>query len=77
MNIKEATNRALQEESLLDAITFMAIWENDRAVKQAIRNYESEERNPDGSMYDTCFRSAFQYLLSKYEQTEIDKCCKL
>lgn len=65
MNITEALDRACQEPSLLDALTWMAVWENDRAVHQALRNKESGERAPEGGLWETCFRHSFQRLLEQ------------
>lgn len=49
---------------LLDALTHLAIWENDRAVRQALR----DERDPNtGALWDTCFRYIFKSLLAKQD----------
>lgn len=50
---------AVADLPLLEALVRIAIWENDRAVKQALRG----ERNRDGALWDTCFRHAFQGVL--------------
>lgn len=73
MNITEALDRACQEPSLLDALTWMAVWENDRAVHQALRNKESGERTPEGGLWETCFRHSFQRLLEHWTKTQAEK----
>jgi hypothetical protein len=48
--------------SLLDALVHVAIWENDRTVKQALRG----ERNPHTlQLWETCFRHAFETVLTR------------
>lgn len=73
MNIIEAVKHACQEPTLADALAWIAVWENDRAVKQAIRNKESGERNPDGSLWDTCFRRCFEEVLAQYPRASIER----
>lgn len=66
MTLKEAVARACQEPTLLDALAWIAIWETERVVQQAIRNEKSGERNPDGSQWDTCFRLAFKDVMEHW-----------
>lgn len=48
----------------IDALAKDLVWENDRAVKQALENYKNgTPSNPDtGAMWDTCFR----FILKKH-----------
>lgn len=66
MTLREAVARACQEPTLLDALAWIAIWETERVVQQAIRNEKSGERNPDGSQWDTCFKLSFQDVMSTW-----------
>lgn len=63
MKLKEAVDRAVQEPTLVEALTWAAIWENDRAVRQALRG----ERGPDGQLWDTCFKLVFQEVMDAWE----------
>lgn len=72
-NIDAAVDRALAEPTLADALVFLAIWENDRAVKQAIKNHESGERAPNGALWETYFALCFKRLLRKYPDKKQEK----
>jgi len=56
MNTKEATERACKEPTLLDALTFICIWESERVVKQARKNMT----------WETCFRVSLDSVLKTY-----------
>jgi len=58
----DETVEATKDMNLLDALVHVAIWENDRAVKQALRG----ERDVDGKLWDTCFRTALGSVLSTH-----------
>lgn len=50
--------------TLLDALVHVAIWENDRAVKQALRG----ERDPHtGALWETCFCTCFEGVLERHK----------
>lgn len=59
-NIDKAIEVAKSQQSLVAALTYLAIWENDRAVKQA-------RENPQ---WETCFGSTFQRY---FDAVEIEK----
>ncbi len=56
MNITEATNRACEENTLLDALTFICIWESERVVKQARTNEQ----------WETCFKVSLRSVMEEY-----------
>ncbi len=56
-NIDEAVARACRETTLLDALTWIAVWENNRAVKQAGEN----------DRWETCFRANFRRVMEKFQ----------
>jgi hypothetical protein len=60
MNITEATERACKESTLLDALTYICIWESERVVKQAREN----------KTWETCFRISLKSVLKSYSTTE-------
>ena len=63
MNFKEAIERACQEPTLLDAQTWICIWESERAIKQARENYGS---GTDGAGWDTCFKICLKEVTEEY-----------
>jgi hypothetical protein len=67
---EEAVKRALEEPTLAAALAWVAIWENDRAVQQALRG----DRGFDGRLWDTCFEMLFKRVLegwrAKVERVE-------
>lgn len=64
MNINEAVTRACQEPTLLDALTFICVWESERAINQARFNYGS---GSNGAGWDTCFRHCLKEVMNNYE----------
>lgn len=53
--------------TLLDALVHVAIWENDRAVRQALRG----ERDPHtGALWETCFRRCFEGVLGSRQRSD-------
>jgi hypothetical protein len=60
--IDQIIKDACKEPTLTKALSCVAIWETDRAVRQAAR----AERSPDGQLYDTCFEFLFNRVLEAY-----------
>ena len=57
MNIGEATKMACEEKTLIDALSFICVWESERIVKQAHKNLTNNTpANADGAMWETCFK---------------------
>lgn len=67
MNIYEAVTRACQEPTLVDALTWIAIWETGRIVLQA-QEFERTGVSTagHGGAYDTCFRLCFDRVLERF-----------
>jgi len=57
MNITEATKRACQEPTLLDALSFICVWESERVVKQARENEQ----------WETCFKVCLESVLDNFK----------
>jgi len=57
MNITEAVARACEEPTLLDALSWICVWESERVVKQARKN----ER------WETCFKTCLERVMEQYE----------
>jgi len=64
MNITEATKRACKEPTLLDALTWICVWESERVVKQAKKNL----RDLEGKGWDTCFRACLKEVMREYRK---------
>ena len=65
LNIDEATKKACQEPTLLDALSWICVWESERVVKQAKKNL----RDADGKMWDTCFKFCLKKVLEEYNKS--------
>jgi hypothetical protein len=63
MNIDEAVKRACEEPTLLDALSWICVWDSERAIKQALTNYGS---GTDGAGWDTCFKFCLKRVLDEY-----------
>lgn len=66
MNITEATKRACQEPTLLDALSWICVWESERVVDQATNRRGSRA---NGAGWDTCFRLCLESVLRDYDRT--------
>ena len=62
MNIDQAVEKACKEPTLLDALTWICVWECERAIKQA----KKELRDSNGKGWDTCFKVCLKNVLEKY-----------
>ena len=58
MNITEAVERACKEGTLLDALSWICVWESERVVKQAIKN--------EGKHWETCFKHSIKQVMDNY-----------
>ena len=63
MNIDQAVARACEEPTLLDALSWICVWESERAIKQARERYGS---GTDGAGWDTCFRVCLKCVMESY-----------
>jgi len=64
MNISEAVNRAIQEPTLIDALSSICIWESERIVRQVQNNYGS---GSNGAGWDTCFWICIKLVMESYK----------
>lgn len=55
MNVDEAVKKACEQKTLVDALTYIAIWECDRAVQQALHSQ---------GLYETCFEVCLSKVLT-------------
>lgn len=63
MNIDEAVSTACCEPTLLDALSWICVWESERAIRQARENRGS---GADGAGWDTCFRYCLNLVMESY-----------
>jgi len=68
MNVVEAAKKACEEPTLSEALSWIAVWENDRAVKQALENTKTGNLTGShhGGLWDTCFGVCFDKILELY-----------
>jgi len=64
MNITEAVEKACQQPTLLDALSWICVWESERVVKQA----KKELQDIDGKGWDTCFKVCLKSVMEKYNK---------
>lgn len=73
MNIDEAVKRALTEPTLAKALSWIAIWEAERAIKQAFRWKETGISTAShGGGWDTCFEYCFTRVLTEWSVRKTD-----
>ena len=69
VNIDEATKSACKEPTLLDALTWIAVWETERVVQQAKKYFETGVSTAShGGGWDTCFKVCFQRVMEAWEK---------
>lgn len=72
MNVYEAVERACEEPSLVQALSWIADWECDRAIKQARKYFETGESTAGhGGGWDTCFEFCFKGVMEAYGNNTI------
>ena len=64
-NIDQAVERACKESTLLDALTWICVWESERAIRQVRKNYGS---GTDGAGWDTCFKYSLKRVMESYPE---------
>lgn len=71
MNYKQAVDEACKQPTLIDALSWICVWESERTVRQAHAFLNGETpRNTSGRGWDTCFR----FLIAEvYEQYPIQR----
>jgi hypothetical protein len=68
MNLEEAIKKACQEATLKKALSWIAIWETERVVRQAKKYFETGVSTAShGGGWDTCFEVLFGMVLDRYK----------
>ncbi len=60
---------ACREPSLAEALSYAAIMDCERAIRQAFRNARDGRSDPNGALWDTCFLSLFKQVINVYEES--------
>jgi len=69
MNLNEAVIKACKEKTLLDALSFIAIWESERAIQQALEfNKTKVSTSSEGKCWDTCFKVCFESVIKQWQK---------
>lgn len=67
MDLESAVDRACREPTLLDAISWIALWECERVIPKAHSFLNGEtSRNADGMGWETCFKYAINEVMKAY-----------
>lgn len=61
---------ACREPSLAEALSYAAISDCERAIRQAFRNARDGRSDPNGALWDTCFLSLFKQVIKVYEESQ-------
>jgi hypothetical protein len=71
MNIDAAVIEACKQPSLIDALSWIAVWESERAIKQARVFHETgKPQGVDGAGWDTCFKICFEKVFEHWTHPE-------
>ncbi len=68
MNLAEATKKACEEETLLDALSWICVWETERVIKQYKRNVDTGQRTYQGGLWETCFKLCLKSVMKHYKE---------
>ena len=72
MNVSEAITRAIEEPTLLDALSWIAVWESERVVRQAHAFLDTGERTMgDEKGWDTMFSYLFKQVDDAWRDKEM------
>lgn len=68
LTINQAVAKACEEPTLLDAMSWICVWESERAIKQASERYGS---GVNGAGWDTCFKVCLKLVMESYVPVKI------
>lgn len=68
MKITEAVKRACEEPTLLDALTWIAVWESERAIEQAHAYKMTGVSTGAQGGWDTCFKVCFSLVMEEWSK---------
>lgn len=63
----EAVDKACEEPTLLDALSWISLWECERVIPTAHKFLNGEtSRGPNGHGWDTCFKFLLKEVMEQY-----------
>jgi hypothetical protein len=65
MNLEEAVITACQESTLVKALSWIAVWESERVIAQAIKAKKSLSM---AAQWDTCFEVCFKAVIYRWDR---------
>jgi hypothetical protein len=72
MSFQEAVDRACEEPTLADALSWIALWECERVIPIAHNSLNGMgKKGPDGQGWDTCFAYLIREVMEQYPQKKI------
>lgn len=63
LKFEEALKVAVEQPTLLDALTWICVWESERVIDQARFRYGS---GVNGAGWDTCFKYCIEQVMQTY-----------
>ncbi len=71
VSVPEAIATALKQPTLVDALSWIAIWDTERTVRQALRNVGPDNRKETGhgGLWETTFKLLFEQVLEQWHPT--------
>ena len=67
MNYVEAVEKACEQPTLIDALSWISVWECERVIPEAHKFLNGEkERGGNGQGWDTCFRFLIHEVMQRY-----------
>ncbi len=74
MNITEAVKQACDESTLIDALSWICVWESERVVEQAHENLTNNTpADANGKMWDTCFKVCIEQVFKAWTIKDLAK----
>jgi len=68
VKLEEAVIRACSEPTLVDALSWIAVWDSERAVRQAIEHSRTGVSTAHhGGGWDTCFKHCFELVFERWQ----------
>ena len=70
----EAVDRACEEPTLIDALSWISVWECERVIPNAHKFLSGGPAvNNEGQGWETCFRFLIKEVMEQYDQQQILK----
>ena len=70
MNLIVATQTAIKEASLADALTWICNWEADRIIHQALEQQRTGVSTAAHGKWDTCFKICIESVMEAWQEKE-------